>query len=37
MKEHQNIPHPALDDIMNTDRWASEKALELYRQDKKCW
>jgi 1-deoxy-D-xylulose-5-phosphate reductoisomerase len=37
MKEHQNIPHPTLDDIMNTDRWASEKALELYRQDKKCW
>jgi 1-deoxy-D-xylulose-5-phosphate reductoisomerase len=33
---HQTIPHPTLDDIMNTDRWASEKALELYRQDKIC-
>ena len=36
MKEHQNTLHPALDDIMNTDRWASEKTLEFYRQDKKC-
>ncbi|MGP8081231.1 MAG: 1-deoxy-D-xylulose-5-phosphate reductoisomerase [Dehalococcoidales bacterium] len=36
MKEHQNIPHPTLDDIMKIDKWASEKALELYRQDKKC-
>jgi len=36
MKEHQNIPNPTLDDMMKIDQWASEKALELYRQDKKC-
>ena len=36
MTEHQNICDPALDDIMNIDRWARDKALKLFRQDKKC-
>ncbi len=36
MAGHQNTPHPALDAIMEVDKWASAKALELYRQDKKC-
>jgi 1-deoxy-D-xylulose-5-phosphate reductoisomerase len=36
MREHQTISNPALDDIMNTDTWAGEKALDLFNQDKKC-
>jgi len=36
MAAHQNIPHPTLDAIMEVDKWASAKTLELYRQDKKC-
>ena len=36
MTEHQNICDPALDDIMNVDSWARDKALKLFRQDKKC-
>ena len=36
MTEHQNICDPALDDIMNIDRWARDKAVKLFRQDKKC-
>ena len=33
---HQNIGDPTLDDIINTDRWARDKALELFNQDKIC-
>ena len=36
MNAHQNICDPALDDIMNVDSWARDKALKLFRQDKKC-
>jgi 1-deoxy-D-xylulose-5-phosphate reductoisomerase len=36
MAAHQNIYDPALNDIMNIDTWARDKALELFRQDKKC-
>ena len=36
LQEHQNISNPTFGDIMNTDRWAREKALSLFNQDNKC-
>jgi 1-deoxy-D-xylulose-5-phosphate reductoisomerase len=36
LDEHQTISNPALDDIMNTDRWARDKALQIFNRDKKC-
>jgi 1-deoxy-D-xylulose-5-phosphate reductoisomerase len=36
MAAHQNILHPTLDAIMEVDKWATAKTLEIYRQDKKC-
>jgi len=36
LREHQNIINPTLDDIMKIDRWAREKALNIFNQDKKC-
>jgi 1-deoxy-D-xylulose-5-phosphate reductoisomerase len=36
LKEHQNIPHPTLDDIIKIDEWAQRKALSIFNQDKKC-
>ena len=36
MTAHQNIGEPTLDDIINIDRWARDKALELFNQDKIC-
>jgi 1-deoxy-D-xylulose-5-phosphate reductoisomerase len=36
MTAHQNIPHPTLDAIMEVDKWAIKKALEIYPWDKKC-
>ena len=36
MAAHQNTGDPTLDDIINTDRWARDTALELFNQDKIC-
>ena len=32
LREHQTIFDPALDDIINTDRWAREKALQFFNK-----
>ena len=36
LQEHQTICDPTLDDIMNTDEWARERALALFHQANKC-
>ena len=32
LREHQTIPDPTLDDIINTDRWAREKAFQFFNE-----
>ena len=36
LQEHQTIPNPTLDDIMNIDRWSRERIIKIFRQDYKC-
>ena len=36
LEEHRTISNPTLDDIMDTDRWARDRALQIYNRDKKC-
>jgi hypothetical protein len=36
MAVHQNTAGPTLDDIIKMDRWARDKTLELFNQDKIC-
>jgi 1-deoxy-D-xylulose-5-phosphate reductoisomerase len=36
LAEHQTISNPALDDIINTDRWARDRTLQIFNRDKKC-
>jgi 1-deoxy-D-xylulose-5-phosphate reductoisomerase len=36
VQEHQTIPNPTLDDIINTDKWAGERTLTLFHQANKC-
>jgi 1-deoxy-D-xylulose-5-phosphate reductoisomerase len=32
LREHQTIFDPTLDDIINTDRWAREKAFQFFNK-----
>ena len=36
VQEHQTIPNPTLDDIINTDKWARERTLTIFNQVNKC-
>ena len=36
LQEHQTIPNPTLDDIMNIDRWSRERIIKIFQQDYKC-